>query len=291
MPDKLPEFSRPLLKWYRQNSRDLPWRRHADPYRVWLSEIILQQTRVDQGLPYYRRFIDAYPDVHALARASEEEILKLWQGLGYYSRARNLHATARHVANELDGVFPGSHAELVKLKGIGPYTAAAIASICFNEPRAVVDGNVFRVLARVFGVEADIASGTGKKEFSQLADELIDSRQPGDYNQAIMEFGATHCKPARPNCSDCFLAARCVALKEDKVKTLPVKSKKTRVRKRYFDYLVTLDEEYRTLLTKRNSGDIWEGLYDFPMVEGSRPLTKAKLLNSTTFLELPEAGR
>ena len=231
-------FSNRLVTWYLQNKRDLPWRQSINPYTVWLSEIILQQTRVDQGTAYFFKFIEQFPTVYNLANASEEEVLKLWQGLGYYSRARNLHSAANYIVNELNGKFPTTYSEILKLKGVGDYTASAIASICFNEPTAVVDGNVYRVLARYFGISTPINSTSGIKEFKKLAQELIVEDIPGTFNQAIMEFGACMCKPQNPDCFNCPLNDSCVALSNNTIAQLPVKINKTKVRKRYFNYLV-----------------------------------------------------
>nr|WP_321539525.1 A/G-specific adenine glycosylase [Flavobacterium piscinae] len=219
-------FSNRLIQWYLENKRDLPWRNTTNPYPIWLSEIILQQTRVAQGLPYYERFIETFPTVFDLANASEEQVLKLWQGLGYYSRGRNLHKTAQIIAFELNGTFPTTYTELLKLKGIGSYTAATIASFSQKEVVPVVDGNVFRILARYFDVETDISSATAKKEFTALANELIDSKQPDVFNQALMEFGALQCVPKNPNCSICVFKDSCAALQKKKVDLLPIKLKK-----------------------------------------------------------------
>ena len=261
------DFPNKLITWYLKNGRDLPWRKTRDPYCIWLSEIILQQTRVAQGLPYYLRFIEAYPTVIDLAHASEEAVLKLWQGLGYYSRARNLHAAAKYVAFELNGVFPTTYKELLKLKGVGVYTASAIASFCFNEPKAVVDGNVYRVLSRVFGLATPINSTKGQKEFQQLADELIDHKQPSEYNQAIMEYGATVCKPKRAECSTCTFQEVCHAYSNGNVDMLPVKLKKGKVIKRYFNYIVPISDDGFTVLSKREGKGIWTNLYEFPLIE------------------------
>ncbi|MEY2629135.1 MAG: Adenine glycosylase, partial [Bacteroidota bacterium] len=235
-------FSKSLIQWYLQNKRDLPWRNTIDPYFIWLSEIMLQQTRVAQGLPYFLRFTEAFPTVFDLAKADEEQVLKLWQGLGYYSRARNLHKTAQQVAFEYNGEFPKSYAELLKLKGIGEYTAAAIASFAYNESVPVVDGNVYRVLSRYFEVETDIASLGAKKEFTQLAAELLPAGEANLFNQAIMEFGALQCVPKNPNCTNCIFSDSCAALQKKKVDQLPVKSKKIKVKTRFFTYLVFEDE-------------------------------------------------
>lgn len=265
-------FSKTLIKWYLRNKRELPWRETNDPYRIWLSEIMLQQTRIDQGLPYYLKFVEAFPNIFELAGAPLGKVLKLWQGLGYYSRARNLHETARVVSQELGGDFPGSYKELLKLKGIGDYTASAIASFSYGEPVAVVDGNVYRVLSRYFGMETAINSTAGIKEFKALASELLDNEQPGLHNQAIMEFGALQCKPQLPLCGKCPLSGSCLALKDNKIGELPVKIRKGKIRKRFFNYLVFLSEEKRTLLEKRRGKGIWEGLYQFPLVESHAPV-------------------
>ncbi len=261
------EFSKKLIAWYLDNKRELPWRMTKDPYKIWLSEIMLQQTRVAQGLPYYLRFIEAFPDVRDLADASEEQILKLWQGLGYYSRARNLHHTARYVAYELNGNFPDNYSDLKKLKGVGDYTASAIASICFGEPTPVVDGNVYRVLSRFFGIETPINSSKGIKEFKRLAEILIDKQQPANFNQAAMEFGATQCKPQNPYCLHCPMNDGCLALQQNKVAMLPVKLKKQKVGQRYFNYIVFVSEDGKTLLRQRTQKGIWHKLYEFPLIE------------------------
>ena len=228
-------LSEKLIYWYLQNKRELPWRKTKDPYRVWLSEIMLQQTRVAQGLPYFLKFTKAFPTVFDLAKADESEVLKLWQGLGYYSRARNLHFTAKYIAEELNGMFPENYKGLLQLKGVGDYTASAIASICYDEPVAVVDGNVYRVLSRYFGIATPINSTKGIKEFKELAQTLIDASQPGVYNQAIMDFGALHCKPQNPLCNECPVSDSCVALAKNSIKELPVKERKIKIKKRIGD--------------------------------------------------------
>ncbi len=245
----------------------MPWRQTTDPYRIWLSEIILQQTRVAQGLPYYLSFTETFPTVFDLANAKEEKVLKLWQGLGYYSRARNLHATAKYVANELKGVFPDNYKDLLKLKGVGDYTASAIASICYKEAVPVVDGNVYRVLSRYFGIDTPINSAKGIKEFKKLAVELMDQEDPANYNQAIMEFGALQCKPKNPYCSICPLNDSCEALKTGKITILPVKLKKLKIKKRYFNYLVFFSNDNKTIIQQRTKDGIWKGLYEFPLLE------------------------
>ena len=268
-------FSAPLVEWYLISKRSLPWRDTRDPYLIWLSEVILQQTRVAQGLPYYEKFRTAYPSIKDLAVADEEEVLKLWQGLGYYSRARNLKKTAEIICKDYGGRFPETYKELLKLKGIGPYTAAAIASFAFKEKKAVVDGNVYRVLSRVFGIDEPINKSSGQKLFQELADSLIDSENPDLFNQGIMEFGATECTPTKPNCSGCIFNDRCVALATSKIDNLPVKLSKIKVRKRYLHYLMLLDQHRNTRFVKRPNDGIWAGLYEFPMIEtsSSRELT------------------
>ncbi len=260
------EFASLILKWYDINKRDLPWRSTKDPYKVWISEIILQQTQVIQGIGYYLRFIDQYPDVDCLARATENQVLKVWEGLGYYSRARNLHATAKIVVSDYNGVFPFTYKEILGLKGIGPYTAAAIASICYDLPYAVLDGNVYRFLSRYFGIHTAIDTVQGRKEFQLLADELLDVSRPADYNQGIMEVGATVCKPKLPLCEECPFNNSCIALKDDLISILPVKAKKIKQRPRYFNYLL-IEHNERIYIERRNNNDIWKGLYQLPLIE------------------------
>ena len=261
------EFSNSLIHWYLQNKRDLPWRNTTNPYPIWLSEIMLQQTRVAQGLPYFLSFTDAFPTIFDLANAEEEQVLKLWQGLGYYSRARNLHTTSKHIAFELNGEFPPTYKELLKLKGVGEYTAAAIASFSYNEPVAVLDGNVFRVLSRYFNVDSDISLPKTKTEFQQLAQEVLDKKNPAVFNQAIMEFGALQCVPKNPDCNSCVLNSSCAALQHKKVSELPVKSKKTKVTNRYLNYLILKDSDSNYIVQKREGKGIWENLYEFPLLE------------------------
>lgn len=270
-------FSQKILHWYSENKRNLSWRSTRDPYKIWLSEIILQQTRVVQGEPYYLKFVENFPNVQDLANASEERVLKLWQGLGYYSRARNLHATAKTVVKEYGGRFPDSYDELLKLKGVGDYTASAIASICFDEPQPVVDGNVYRVLARHFGVDIPINSTKGIKYFKQLAVEVMDRKNIRDYNQGIMEFGAIQCAPKKPYCLLCPLNESCVALKENLVQTLPIKENKTKVRKRNFNYLVWLGPNNKTRLNQRRGKGIWQNLWEFPLLESENELSEKEV--------------
>lgn len=265
-------FSHTILHWYSLHKRNLPWRNTIDPYKIWLSEIMLQQTRVAQGTPYYMSFVENFPTVHHLANASEEKVLKLWQGLGYYSRARNLHTTAKKVSHEFNGEFPKTYKELLKLKGIGDYTASAIASICFNEQRAVVDGNVYRVLARYFGIDLAINSTEGTKYFREIAAKVMHVSNIRDYNQAIMEFGALQCAPKNPNCIQCPLQDSCMALQNDMVSVLPKKINKTKIKNRFFNFLVVVDAENNTMLTQRKGKGIWQNLYQFPLLESDMEL-------------------
>ena len=285
-------FSKNVINWYSDNKRDLPWRHTVNPYFIWLSEIILQQTQVKQGLPYYKSFVKTFPTVYDLAKSDEQTVLKLWQGLGYYSRARNLHFTAKYIVNELGGNFPNSYSEIIKLKGIGDYTASAIASIAFGETTAVVDGNVYRVLSRFFGIETPINSTKGIKEFKALATELIDKREPATFNQAIMEFGAQQCKPKKPYCIICPLQSGCVAFLKNQTSGLPVKSKKIKIRHRYFNYLVIIDQHKNTIIEQRTEKGIWQNLYQFPLIESKesidvyefeKEISKHKLIKNLKF--------
>jgi A/G-specific adenine glycosylase len=278
-------FPDKIVEWYLENKRELPWRSTKDPYKIWLSEIILQQTRVIQGLPYYERFIQQYPSVALLAKAPEQEILRVWQGLGYYTRARNLHKCAKKVTESFNGKFPTTFSQLKELPGIGEYTAAAIASIAFQQPVAVVDGNVFRVLSRLYGVDTPINTPSGKKQFSALANELIQAnKRPDLYNQAVMEFGATFCTPKNPSCEICPFSSNCIAFKNSLQNVLPVKVKRKESRKRYFHYVV-FKKGKSLLMKKRNEKDIWNGLYDFPLIENEKPMKFEKLLGSTKWLK------
>lgn len=247
----------------------MPWKGERNPYLIWLSEIILQQTRVEQGWAYFERFRERFPTVETLAAASEDEVLKLWEGLGYYSRARNLHAAARRITDQYDGVFPTTYEEILELKGVGPYTAAAIAAFAYDLPHAVLDGNVFRILARYTGSEQPIDSTAGKRFFATLAAQALDRAQPARYNQAIMDFGATVCVPVNPNCRECPVSSRCQALKTGQVGVLPVKQKRTKKRSRYFQYLV-LEAGGQVWLHQRREKDVWQGLYEFVLLETDR---------------------
>lgn len=265
-----------LEKWYIQNKRDLPWRNTDSPYHIWLSEVILQQTRVNQGLRYYLDFTSRYPRVEDLAIAGIDEVLKLWQGLGYYTRARNLHATARTIVRDYGGTFPGSYRQLIKLKGIGTYTAAAVASIAFKEPVPLVDGNVYRLLARYYGIDTPTDTAKGKQVFNRIADQLLDRRHPDVHNQAVMEFGALVCLPRNPLCSSCPLSTSCVAFNTGRTNELPVKQGKNRLRQRYFNYLFIAGNSC-CFLKKRGGNDIWNSLYELPLVETESPVTLEQL--------------
>ncbi len=272
-------FSEKLLHWHKNINRHMPWVGIKDPYKIWLSEIILQQTRVEQGKPYYLKFIRSYPTVNQLASASIDEVLKLWQGLGYYSRARNLHLTAQQVSLQHKGVFPSRFEELIKLKGIGEYTAAAISSFSSNEPHAVVDGNVIRVLSRVFGIKATPHDAKGKKLFRDTANLLLDPKQAGKYNQAIMDFGALVCMPQKPKCAACVFRTACYAFTHDQVNQLPLKKTKTALRPRYFHYFYIHNNDF-ILLSRRESKDIWQGLFEFPLIETDTPQSIERVLQS-----------
>ena len=269
-------FNDDLVLWYQNNKRPLPWRDTHDAYVIWLSEIILQQTRVEQGLPYFYRFLEKYPDVASFAAASEDDILKLWQGLGYYSRGRNMLKTARMVQEEYGGIFPKSYDQLIKLKGIGEYTASAIASFSSNEAKAVVDGNVYRALARYFGISEPINSPKGVKIFQLAANDLLNKQHPGLHNQAMMEFGATLCKPKNPACGICPVREGCYAFLNNAVNTLPVKLNKVKVRERYLNYFLITDDD-SLLMNRRNDKDIWANMYDLPLIETSTPVTPEEL--------------
>jgi A/G-specific adenine glycosylase len=260
------DFAQRLVQWYEQNKRDLPWRDTNNAYFIWLSEVILQQTRVNQGLPYYLKFVEAFPTVQDMAAAEEQEVLRLWQGLGYYSRARNMHHSAKMVVEKWNGLFPASYKEILQLKGVGNYTAAAVASFAFGEDVAVVDGNVFRVLSRIFGIEEDIGSNKGQKIFNELANTLLPKGKSAVYNQAIMEFGAMYCKPSAPDCPHCIFADKCLAFAQKKQEILPIKIKKIKTKYRNFNYLV-FEFENKLMMKMRKEGDIWQGLYDFALLE------------------------
>lgn len=276
-------FSSSLISWYEDNKRDLPFRGTKDPYLIWISEVILQQTRMEQGIDYYLRFIEQFPDIRSLALASEEEVLKTWQGMGYYSRARNLHASAKEIVEKLGGEFPGTYSQIMKLKGVGDYSAASIASLAFDEPQVAVDGNVYRFLARYVGFRDKVGSTSGKKRTKKKADMLMDKNQPGIFNQAMIEFGALVCTPQKPSCHECIFNSSCYAFRHRLIHEIPVKKKKTKIRKRFLYYLVmTFNEtgDTRVILKKREGADIWRNLYDFPFIESTVRLTPARLMNT-----------
>ncbi|WP_345333852.1 A/G-specific adenine glycosylase [Mucilaginibacter defluvii] len=273
-------FADELLNWYQQNKRDLPWRNTTDAYTIWLSEIILQQTRVEQGMPYFHRFLERFPDVRSFAAATEDEVLKLWQGLGYYSRGRNMLKTAQQVEQEYGGVFPTDYNTLIKLKGIGEYTAAAISSFSANEHRAVVDGNVYRVLARYFGISEPVNSPKSKKTFQELADSLINKKNPALHNQAMMEFGALLCKPKNPGCGICPVRLGCYAFKHNATTNLPVKLKTVKSKERYLNYFLVTDGK-TLLMNKRGDNDIWANMYDLPLLETNGLISVEEALNSS----------
>lgn len=272
-----------IILWYREFHRKLPWRETSDPYKIWLSEVILQQTRVSQGLPYYQRFIEAFPDLSSLASAEFDQVLRIWQGLGYYSRARNMLECAQILMEKYNGKFPEDYVELLKLKGIGEYTAAAIASFAFKKAISVVDGNVFRVLSRIYGINLDIATSQSKKYFQKIANDLIPEDRPDEFNQAIMEFGALQCTPKQPDCQNCTLRDYCYAFEHKAQGELPVKSKKLKKKLRYFHYLVPI-EGNKIWMKKRNGADIWKGLYDFPLIEENKILDEKVLAQHDNFV-------
>lgn len=279
-------FTRRLMDWHHNdNDRSLPWKSEKDPYKIWLSEIILQQTRAQQGLPYYLKFTETYPTITDLANSSDEAAFRIWQGLGYYNRCKNMLATARYVAQELNGKFPDNYEAIIALKGIGPYTAAAIASFAYNLPHAVVDGNVYRVLARYFGIDTPFDTTEGKKQFATLAQELLDAQHSAAYNQAIMDLGATVCTPQSPDCDICPLQKHCVAYKQDMISLLPVRSKKQAVRNRYFHYLLITHND-KLWLQKRTGKDIWQNLYEPYIIEADAALDAEKLVETADFKQL-----
>ena len=279
------QYSMAIIDWYKKNKRDLPWRNTNDPYQIWISEIILQQTRVIQGLDYYSRFLRRFPDIQSLAEAEQEEVLKYWQGLGYYARARNMHEAAKSIQSNFQGVFPQRYEDILTLKGVGSYTAAAIASLAWNQPYPVVDGNVFRVLGRLFAVDVPYDTGKGKKLYEELACSLMDSQQAGLHNQAIMEFGALQCVPQNPECSQCPLKNKCLGFLSGTPHHFPVKQHIVKVRERYFNYFFILHEG-NTYLLRRIKKDIWEGLFEFPMIETAQSMSFEDICETETFKKL-----
>lgn len=284
-------FRKKLIVWHKTIDRPMPWKETKDPYKIWLSEVILQQTRVDQGWDYYLKFIDRFPTIQDLAKASEDEVLKLWQGLGYYSRARNLHYSAKYVVSDFNGVFPDKYEDILSLKGVGKYTAAAISSFAYELPFAVVDGNVIRVLARYFGISDPVDSSSVLSQISSLAQELLLIDDPSLYNQAIIDFGALHCTPKKAKCDSCPLNSRCISFQEGLVDQIPFKQKKIKKRNRYFNYFIIRDEKNKIVIIKRTDSDIWSGLYEFPLVESKENLSLDavyKALQSSKHIEVPD---
>ena len=279
-------FTSQIDNWYSKNKRDLPWRKNKDPYSVWLSEIILQQTKIQQGLPYYTKFIDKYPNVFSLASALEQDILKLWEGLGYYSRARNLHKTAKIVALDFGGIFPTTFLELLKLPGIGKYTASAISSICYEERQAVLDGNVFRLLSRYFNIDTPINSSIGIKSFEKLSYKLLPKFNIGDYNQGLMDFGSIICKPKLAKCDICILQDGCSAHAKNKIHLLPVKNKKNKVLTKHFNFLIFIYGGSKTKIEQRDDKGIWQKLYQFPLIVTDEELNITRLNKSPEILKM-----
>jgi A/G-specific adenine glycosylase len=286
-------FSSQIIEWYVNHHRRLPWRETRDPYKIWVSEVILQQTRVDQGLGYYNRFIEKFPDIRSLATAEEEEVLKVWQGLGYYSRARNMHQAARRVMQIHNGVFPSVYEQIISLKGIGDYSASAISSFAFGLPYPVMDGNVIRVISRLYGITDPVNSTYTRNRIKEILEGEIDRKRPGLFNQAIMEFGALHCTPQNPRCETCPIRDACVAWNTGNVQKIPVKDKKSPVRDRFFHYLVFIMKEndlIYTLLNKRTGNDIWRNLYEFPMIENERMLEWKEVTELPDWKEFISSG-
>jgi len=260
------KISKLLTNWYNTHARDLPWRHTKDPYKIWISEIILQQTRIAQGTEYYLNFIKIFPDIKSLAEASEVDVLKLWEGLGYYSRARNLHASAKYIMEELNGNFPDNFKGISSLKGVGSYTAGAIASIAFNLPYHAIDGNVKRIISRIFGIKEDVNSRIGIQQIESSLNKIMDEKEPGKFNQALMDVGSMICTPKNPDCANCILISKCVAYKSNVVNDLPITYKKIKIRKRFFIYFLILQES-NVLIRRRKEEDIWKGLFEFPLME------------------------
>lgn len=277
-----------LIGWYEQEKRDLPWRRTSDPYKIWVSEVILQQTRVSQGINYFYNFLEAFPDVEALAQAEETDVLKVWQGLGYYSRARNMHRAAKTIVENFGGKFPSDYKNILALKGIGEYTAGAIVSFSFGMPHAAVDGNVKRVLSRLFAIHDQIDTSIGDKKLKNIAQELIPGENPGTFNQALIEFGAVWCIPKNPKCETCPLQQHCLAFANNSVDQLPAKKPKKKPRDRFLNYLVIQNKDHRHFYLRKRSdnADIWKNLYDFPLIESERPLSPEELINTREWRKL-----
>lgn len=287
-------FSSRLLLWYSRNKRALPWRASSDPYIIWVSEVILQQTRMDQGVVYFNRFMASFPTLHDLANASEDKVLRVWQGLGYYSRARNLHAAAKEIVANREGVFPKTMSEWMQLKGVGPYTAAAIASMAFGEAVAALDGNVYRILARLFAIDSPMDTSRGKQVFHEVAGDLIDMEDPGGFNQAMMDFGSLVCKPANPDCINCIFNRECLAFLRNAVSKYPIRKQKERPRERYFNYFLFFykdsDRPARFYISKRSGHDIWKNLYELPLLETKTAVSDKELMNDPWLKGLFPAG-
>ncbi len=280
-------FSNKLINWYNHNKRDLPWRKTKDPYKIWVSEIILQQTRIEFGIKYYYKFIKKYPDVKKLANSKEMDLMKIWEGLGYYSRAINMLKTAKIVLNNFNGVFPLSYEELIQLPGIGDYTASAISSICNDELQVVVDGNVLRFLSRIHKIDLPIESIKTKKYFKKLGFKLIQDVKPGDFNQALMDYGSTICKPKKFDCNNCLFSSDCKAYNSNSVENYPVKKKKIKVKDRFLNYVVVVTNDNKTQIKKRDSSGIWKNLYEFPLIE-TKIETSAKQISKELDLNLKD---
>lgn len=278
-------FSQILIDWYALNKRTLPWRETTNPYYIWVSEVILQQTRVAQGIDYYLRFIEAFPTVFDLANANIDRVLKVWQGLGYYTRARNMHKTANDIVERYNGTFPSTYSELIKLKGVGDYTASAVAAFAFGEPVAAVDGNVYRIFSRLLGIETPIDTLKGKKELKLAAESMLDRQRPGIYNQAIMDFGGTVCTPKKPSCFSCPVMELCTAFRNRTVDQLPVKSKKIKKTERFFTYVIP-QKDGQTYISRRSKNDIWNSLYEFPLIESDRLLEVDELVAADQWKDL-----
>jgi len=272
-------FNSKLLVWYYENKRNLPWRNTQNPYKIWVSEIVLQQTRVEQGLQYYLSFISRFPNIKSLAEASEQEVLRLWQGLGYYSRARNMHSAAKEIVEKHQGIFPENYNQILSLKGIGEYTAKAISVFAFEQKHIVVDANVKRIIARLFGIKTDVNQITTKKQIQKKLETLLTISKIADFNQAIMEFGALHCLPKNPKCKNCVFNKDCYAFNNDMIEKLPYKKKKKKLKHRYFHYLIFIDKKRQTLIHKRISDDIWKHLYEFPMIEHTQKISNTHIFN------------
>ena len=286
-------FSNKLIEWYNLNKRDLPWRLTKDPFKIWVSEIILQQTRIEQGKKYYHRFLRKYPNIPSLAKTTDKELLKIWEGLGYYSRALNMFKTAKIVLKKYNGIFPSTYSELIDLPGIGDYTASAISSICADEVQPVVDGNVLRFLSRLYKIDLPIDSAKTKTYFKNLGFELIKDVKPGDFNQAMMDFGSTVCKPRKSGCKHCMFSSNCKAYKSNSVMSYPFKKKKIKIKHRYLNYVVVISDDNKTRINKRDDSGIWKNLYEFPLIETETETSANEIIKKLDidFLKLKEVKK